>query len=65
MLRTVSAAPLRSALPEVAAPEASALVHALVDAAPTGLAIFERDVRFVAIKPALAAMNGEPPEVEV
>lgn len=44
------------------------LKHALMDAlwsGPAGIALFDADLRFVAVNDALAAMNGLPPEAHV
>ena len=42
--------------------EAAALLDALFAAAPDGFALFDRDLRFVRVNPALAAINGLPIE---
>ncbi len=42
--------------------ESTAVLDALFATAPVGLAVLDRELRFVRINPALAQMNGSPPD---
>lgn len=44
------------------AEEANALLDAIIDTAPEGFALFDRDLRFVRVNEALALINGVPAE---
>ncbi|NTU81104.1 MAG: PAS domain S-box protein, partial [Chloroflexales bacterium] len=44
-----------------AAAEALARLEALITSAPNGVAYLDRELRYVLVNPALAAMNGRPP----
>jgi PAS domain S-box-containing protein len=45
--------------------ELSALLDTVFAASPTGLAVWDRELRFVRVNPALAAMNGVAPEAHL
>jgi PAS domain S-box-containing protein len=47
------------------APSAAAALDALFDAAPLGLGIWDRELRFVRVNASLAQMNGLPPEAHI
>ena len=45
--------------------ESLALVDTLLAGSPLGIAILDRDLRYVRVNPALAAINGIPPEAHI
>src|SRR4051812_12928934 len=46
-------------------PDARAMLDALLEHAPLGVALLDADLRFMRVNPALAAMNGLTPEAHV
>src|SRR4051812_19664407 len=46
-------------------PDARAMLDALLEHAPLGVALLDADLRFIRVNPALAAMNGLAPEAHV
>lgn len=51
--------------PDESSPPPTAVLDALFSSAPIGLAIWDRDLRFVRVNDSLAEMNGLPPEQHV
>lgn len=65
-LRAAVAESLSGAAPaHPPAPSAAAALDALFDAAPLGLGIWDRELRFVRVNASLAQMNGLPPEAHI